>query len=167
MMPLKGRAAAAWRGVCSGQHPTLHRHERWLLRSWSLWPSQLMLAYHAALQAAESFALSLAAWGVVRPSSLPRRLDVLLFSLAAGRATCCCAGGGGAQACGNFSAMRAFCARALLARPLWRLSSIYIDCSPFLSLASPAGWILHCYSDHFGERRDVFRSSYLAVFDVS
>ncbi|KAI7842218.1 hypothetical protein COHA_004131 [Chlorella ohadii] len=62
------------------------------------------------LGAAESFALSLAAWGVVRPSSLPRRLDVLLFSLA-------------------------------------------------------AGWILHCYSDHFGERRDVFRSSYLAVFD--
>ena len=37
-------------------------------------------------QAAESFALSLAVWGVVRPSSLPRRLDVLLFSLAAGEA---------------------------------------------------------------------------------
>jgi hypothetical protein len=31
------------------------------------------------------------------------------------------------------------------------------------SLAS--GFILHCYSDHYGQRRAVFRSPYLAVFD--
>lgn len=54
----------------------------------------------------------MAAWGCVRPGALPRRVDILLFSLA-------------------------------------------------------SGCILHCYSDHLGERRDVFRSSYLAVFDVS
>jgi hypothetical protein len=62
-------------------------------------------------QAAESFALTLAAWGWVRPASLPRRLDVLMFALA-------------------------------------------------------SGFILHCYSDHGGQRRSVFRSSYLNVFDV-
>lgn len=62
-------------------------------------------------QAAESFALCTVAWGWVRPGALPRRLDVLLFSLASAS-------------------------------------------------------ILHCYSDHLGERRCVFRSSYLRVFDV-
>lgn len=61
-------------------------------------------------QAVESFGLSLVAWGLVRPGALPRRVDVALFSLA-------------------------------------------------------AGFILHCYSDHYGQRRGVFRSSYLNVFD--
>lgn len=64
------------------------------------------------VQAVESFALTVAAWGWVRPSSLPRRLDVLMFCLASGA-------------------------------------------------------ILHCYSDHGGERRSVFRTGYLNVFDVS
>lgn len=39
---------------------------------------------HQPVQAAESFALSVAVWGWVRPGALPRRLDVLLFSLASG-----------------------------------------------------------------------------------
>ncbi|PRW57029.1 hypothetical protein C2E21_4128 [Chlorella sorokiniana] len=109
----------AWRGACGGFN--LAGRTTGAVLGASCWiaglavlvekPSRRMeLALYLLARAAESFALSLAAWGVVRPSSLPRRLDVLLFSLA-------------------------------------------------------AGWILHCYSDHFGERRDVFRSSYLAVFD--
>ena len=61
-------------------------------------------------QAAESFALGTVAWGWVRPASVPRRIDVLLF-------------------------------------------------------AAAAGAILHCYSDHCGQRRSVFRSSYLSTFD--
>ncbi|PSC71174.1 hypothetical protein C2E20_5468 [Micractinium conductrix] len=71
---------------------------------------RIELALYCLSRAAESFALTLGAWGWVRPSSLPRRVDVLLFSAAA--------------AC-----------------------------------------ILHCYSDHYGERRDVFKSSYLNTFD--
>lgn len=64
-----------------------------------------------ATQVVEAFGLCLAEWGYVSAGSLPRRLDVLLFS----------------------------CATAA---------------------------ILHCYSDHHGQRRAVFRSKYLTVFDA-
>ncbi|KAL4452113.1 hypothetical protein ABPG75_007775 [Micractinium tetrahymenae] len=109
----------AWRGACAGFN--LAGRTTGAVIAGSCWvagfaalvekrPRRMELALYCLSRAAESFALTLAAWGWVRPSSLPRRVDVLMFSLA--------------SAC-----------------------------------------ILHCYSDHFGQRRDVFRSSYLNVFD--
>lgn len=109
----------AWGGVCTSH--ALGGRTSGALFAGSCWvgglsllsekPSRRMeLALYLFSRAVESFALSTVAWGLVRPGALPRRMDVLLFSLA-------------------------------------------------------AGFILHCYSDHFGERRNVFRSSYLATFD--
>ncbi|KAI3438019.1 hypothetical protein D9Q98_000462 [Chlorella vulgaris] len=109
----------AWRGACAGFN--LAGRTTGAVIASSCWVAGLAvlvekrsrrmeLALYCLSRAVESFALTVAAWGWVRPSSLPRRLDVLMFCLASGA-------------------------------------------------------ILHCYSDHGGERRSVFRTGYLNVFD--
>lgn len=109
----------AWRGACTGFN-VAGRTSGAVIAS-SCWVAgmavlvekrsrRMELALYCLSRAAESFALTLVAWGWVRPSAVPRRLDVLMFSLACGA-------------------------------------------------------ILHCYSDHGGQRRSVFRGPYLNVFD--
>jgi hypothetical protein len=111
--------ALAWRGACAGW--TLSGRTTAAGLALSCWTAGLAtliekksrrmeLGLYCLSRALEAFALTAVAEGWVSPNAAPRRLDVLMFSVATAA-------------------------------------------------------ICHCYSDHYGERRDVFRSKYLAVFD--
>lgn len=119
------------------------------------------------LQAAESFALTLAAWGWVRPSSLPRRADVLMFSLASACILHCYSDHFG-------EASRAWAGFWAIERPeVVGKEMCWVVWGPGLP---GAGMHSSTASAHAKappgphlfplQRRDVFRSSYLNVFDV-
>ena len=109
----------AWAGVCTGWQ--LSGRATGALIAASCWISGLAtlvekksrrmeLALYCLSRAIESFGLSLIAKGIIPQQWVPKRIDVILFSIAS--------------------------------------AAIY-----------------HCYKDHDGARRIVFRSKYLEVFD--
>lgn len=111
--------ALAWRGACTGFQMT--KVTSGPIIAASCWVAGLAtlaekksrrmeLALYCSSRAIEAFALTMVSKGWVSSSLIPRRLDVIMFSLATAA-------------------------------------------------------ICHCYSDHYGARRDVFKSKYLAVFD--